>query len=278
MTEANQNVARTGGFRRFMIISGAAFVVGLAAMGWAVSSWQPARSLFVHEGSSGGIETAPGVPPITVQPQMPAAAQVAPPPDLANVTGRNEGLLVALAARRAVDNGQSLGSLDALLRTRFGDRHPDAVNTILDAARTPVTLESLSAGLEAAGPGLVSGGPDETVLNAVRRNLSHLIVVRKKGEPSPAPAEALSHVERLVESGRVEEALIAASRLPGAARAGKWLAEARRYVETRRAFDVIERSAITMPAVMTAPPAPPAAPNAGVQAPPTPAVADPNAI
>jgi hypothetical protein len=253
MTETVQTplpsrTAKTGGIKRFLLITGSAFVIGLVAMGWAVSQWQPARSLFIKDaGSSGGIDTAPGVPDIQVQP-TPPVSQPLPPADLANTTGRNEGLLVALAARRALDSGQSLGSLEALLRTRFADRHPAAIATILQAARQPVTLETLNADLKTAAPVLASGNSNATFLDTVKRDFSQLIVVRNKGEPSPAPAEAVAHIGRLVESGRVEQALIDAARLPGASGATTWMEAARRYVETRRAFDLIERSAITMPA------------------------------
>jgi hypothetical protein len=259
-TPVSNRTATSSGFKRFLLLTGSAFVVGIAAMGWAVSQWQPARSLFIKDaGSSGGIETAPGVPDIQVQP-APPAGQVLPPADLANTTGRNEGLLVALAARRAVDSGQSLGSLETLLRIRFADRHPAAVATILQAARQPLTLETLSADLKAVAPILASGGPNASFLDKAKRNFSQLIVVRKKDEPSPAPAEAMGHIARLVESGRVELALTEASRLPGAAAAAKWLEAARRYVETRRAFDLIERSAIVMPATSPVPPVIPALP------------------
>jgi hypothetical protein len=266
--------AKTGGFKRFLFLTGSAFVIGLAAMGWAVSQWQPARSLFIKDaGSSGGIETAPGVADTPVAP-TPRIIQPAPPADMANSTGRNEGLLVALAARRAVDSGQSLGSLEALLRTRFADRHPAAVATILQAAREPVTLETLNADLKTAAPMLTSGGPNVTFLDQAQRNFSQLIVVRKKGEPSPAPAEAIGHIERLVESGRVDQALIEATRLPGAKAATDWMDAARRYVETRRAFDLLERSAITMPATAPVPPVVPVPPSGVTPAPDLPLAPD----
>ncbi len=267
MTETFQplppaRTAKIGGFKRFLLITGTAFIIGLAAMGWAVSQWQPARSLFIKDaGSSGGIETAPGLPDIQVQ-SAPPANQPAPPPDLANSTGRNEGLLVALAARRAVDSGQSLGSLEPLLRARFADRHPAAVANILQAARQPVTLETLIADLKTAGPVLASGGPEASLFDKVQRNLSNLVVVRKKGQPSPAPADAVEQIARLVDSGRVEQALTKAARLPGATAAPIWMADARRYVETRRAFDLLERSAITMPAMPPVPPVIPVPPAA----------------
>ena len=60
---------------------------------------------------------------------------------------RAEGLLVAFAARRALDRGVALGFLEALLRQRFGDSQPQAVGMIITAAREPVTLQELQDGL-----------------------------------------------------------------------------------------------------------------------------------
>src|SRR3546814_3188813 len=61
---------------------------------------------------------------------------------------RAEGLLIAFAARRALDRGLSLGYLEAQLRLRFGDDQPNAVKTIIDTARDPITLEPLRSELE----------------------------------------------------------------------------------------------------------------------------------
>ena len=45
--------------------------------------------------------------------------------------GRADALLVAFAARRAIDRGVALGYLETLLVDRFGSRHPRAVATIV---------------------------------------------------------------------------------------------------------------------------------------------------
>src|SRR3546814_12596719 len=65
---------------------------------------------------------------------------------------RAEGLLIAFAARRALDRGLSLGYLEAQLRLRFGDDQPNAVKTIIDTARDPITLEQLRSKLDPMAP------------------------------------------------------------------------------------------------------------------------------
>src|SRR3546814_8195783 len=56
---------------------------------------------------------------------------------------RAEGLLIAFAARRALDTGGPLGYIEGQLRLRFGRAQPRAVATIINAAREPVTLQDL---------------------------------------------------------------------------------------------------------------------------------------
>ena len=76
---------------------------------------------------------------------------------------RAEGLLVAFAARRALDQGVGLGYIEGLLRERFGGTSRRRSAPILTAARTPVTLADLQNGLDAIAPVLAQGGtPDES--------------------------------------------------------------------------------------------------------------------
>ncbi|MEO5808542.1 MAG: hypothetical protein ABIQ25_00425, partial [Sphingomicrobium sp.] len=57
--------------------------------------------------------------------------------------GRANALLVAFAARRAIERGVALGYLEPLLAERFGASHERAVATIVTAGRTPQTLDGL---------------------------------------------------------------------------------------------------------------------------------------
>lgn len=160
---------------------------------------------------------------------------------------RAEGLLVAFAARRALDRGVPLGFLEALLRQRFGATQPQAVGTIIAAARAPVTLQELQDGLQAAGPQLVGGGPEQGWWDAFRAELGSLIIVRREGSPSPVPTERLRRATRRLEAGQVDVALAEVMRLPGRAAAREWVIDARRYVLARRALDAIETAALLEP-------------------------------
>jgi hypothetical protein len=185
---------------------------------------------------------------------------------------RSQALMIAFAARRAIDRGLNLGFLEGQLRSRFAALQPAAVATIIQAARAPVTLEDLRAGLDGVTPELLTGAATNGWWQSLRDEFGHLIVLRRAGTPSPLPVDRVARARRLLEAGQVEAALAEVSRTPGVASAGRWTSAARRYVDVRRALDTIESAAILAPGVDTVPPQPQAAP---AQAPATPAEATP---
>jgi hypothetical protein len=169
---------------------------------------------------------------------------------------RAEGLLVAFAARRALDRGIPLGYIEGLLRQRFGHNQPEAVATILSAARQPVTLADLQNGLDAIGPTLAADGdsPHESWWQSFRRELSGMVVIRRAGQPSPLPADRVARAERMLEAGQVDGALAEVLRLANHAPAEPWVASARRYLAGRGALDRIETAALLEPGTPATPP------------------------
>lgn len=159
---------------------------------------------------------------------------------------RAEGLLVAIAARRALDNGQPLGYIEGQIRLRFGQAQPRAVATIINASREPVTLVDLEAGLAEIAPDL-SVSPPTDWWSALVREVDGLVTIRRTTSPSPVGDQAYQRARRLIGSGRVDAALTEVERMPGHAAADRWLQMARRYREARRALDLIETAAILEP-------------------------------
>jgi uroporphyrinogen-III synthase len=156
---------------------------------------------------------------------------------------RAEGLLVAFAARRALDRGVGLGYLEEQLRLRFGQAQPRATTLLIQAARQPVTLEDLRQGLDAIAPDITSS-TGENWLDTIQHQIDTLIVLRKAGTPSPMPADRLARARRLLAAGQVEAARAEVARLPGAGQAGNWMEAAERYVSARQALDIIENTAL----------------------------------
>lgn len=167
---------------------------------------------------------------------------------------RSQALMIAFAARRAIDRGLNLGFLEGQLRARFSALQPAAVAKIVQAAREPVTLEDLRAGLDGVTPELLTGAASNGWWQSLRDEFGHLIVLRKAGTPSPLPVDRVARARRLLEAGQVEAALAEVSRTPGVAQADRWTGAARRYVDVRRALDTIESAAILTPGPDTLPP------------------------
>ena len=262
--------AARGGMKlkHILILLLVAFVGGIIGTGWLAQRfgfWDGSFSAKTQTQTSAANATAASAPPI--------ASNLAPVDavtsienrltqinaDAAAASGnaaRAEGLLVAFAARRAIDSGATLGYLADQLRLRFGSTQPQAVATILAASQAPVTLETLQAELQALDNALLTGDLEGGIWANVKREMSELFVLRKDGAPSPAPTQRVARAHILVESGNIAGAIAEVSAMPGAGVAQTWLAKARRYNQARKALDALERSAIATPAPAPLPVAP----------------------
>ncbi|WP_205214849.1 hypothetical protein [Altererythrobacter sp. ZODW24] len=159
---------------------------------------------------------------------------------------RAEGLLIAFAARRALERGAELGYLADQLRLRFGDALPNAVAVIISTSRDPVTLEQLVARLDGLAPQLAEA-PAEGGFEGLKREIGQLFVVRRESAPSPQPSRRIERARLFLESGRVEAAVAEVQNLPGAEDAASWIEDAQRYAEAMRALDLVETSAVLEP-------------------------------
>lgn len=269
MAESNYTAAPTlpsprTGLRARTVVGTAllAFVLGGGAVGYAVwNGLMPPRMI------QPAATIAPATPPAPATPvAQPEAAQLASQQaalearaaalaerlDSLDVmatmasgnAARAEALLVAFAARRALDRGAPLGLLEDQLRLRFGNSQPNAVATVIDAARRPVTLGQLVAGLDALSPDLSATPASLGAWDRIKQQVSGLFVIRRQSAPSPEPQAALRRARVLLEEGRSEEAMNEVRRLPGAEQARDWIAAVRRYDSARRALDVLETTAL----------------------------------
>ena len=258
-----------------LLLALVAFLLGIAAMAWALTRWDAAATYL-------GIRPAPLPQPIITRPAGPPAPAPAVPAQAgagatqrlvidpettrrvaqleqrvaeidnqsrtaAGNANRAEGLLIALAARRALDRGVGLGYIEGLLQQRFGNTQRQAVATVITASRQPVTLDRLQAGLQEVGPELTGAGPDQNWWTALKTELSGIVTVRRAGTTSTMPAERLRRATRSLEAGQVDVALLEVLRMPGRENASAWITEARRYVAARRALDAIETAALLEP-------------------------------
>lgn len=233
-------------------------LVGGAAATWGLARYQPAARFL-------GVAPAAGpsrpLQPVIIQPRPQPQAATAQPTQVAeleqrvsrveNATQRAEGfagradaLVVAFAARRAIDRGVALGYLENLLVDRFAAQHQGAVATIITASHQPVRLNDLIAEYETLGPVLRSGGPEDSWWTDFKREIGSLVDVHRADRPSANSDARYNRAMLRLSSGDVDQALAETMRLPGAARAGDWTTKARRYVAAHRALDEIESAAL----------------------------------
>lgn len=236
-------------------------ILGAAATVWALSRYPEAARLAGLAPPADAITAAPrpaiqGVAAPIGPTDLPAAeARVATLEArlarVENATARAEGsagradaLLVAFAARRAIDRGVALGYLEPLLTERFGASHPQAVATIVTAARRPVRLDQLEADFTLLAPKLQAPPESASLWQNLRREVGGLVTIRRVDQPSQRPVATYDRAVARLAAGQVDQALAEAMRLPGISAAPRWVDDARRYIAVHRALDQIEGAAL----------------------------------
>lgn len=261
------NGTRTGlGWGARLTVALVLIVVGAAAATWGLAHYRPAaRFLGVLPAQQQPVMLTPK--PVVMNPQP------APPPTAPQVqtqaqdqkiatlenriaavenataravgsAGRADALVIAFAARRAIDRGVALGYLENLLVDRFGAQHQAAVATVVTGSRQPVRLDDLISEYDALGGDLRRGGPQDSWWADFRREFGELVEIHSSERPAVNPEARFARARQELVGGDVDKALAETMRLPGAARAGDWIGKARRYIIVHRALDEIESAAL----------------------------------
>ncbi len=168
-------------------------------------------------------------------------------------TARAEALLIAAAARRDIAAGLPLGPLADQLRARFAASQPGAVQTVIAAGNSPLTLDQLLAELDALAPQLSKDGADTSGWDRFRQDLGGLFVIRRESAPAAAPETRLDHARVLLRSGAVDAAVREVESLSPGPQAAGWLDKARRYAALQAALNQLDAAAL---APITAAPQP----------------------
>ena len=199
-----------------LLIALVLILVGAAAATWGLAHYQPAARFLGVAAPTEQLTPKPVALASAPAQAPPAASQPVPNAQIAelqarlerveNATQRAEGfagradaLVVAFAARRAIDRGVALGYLEPLLVDRFGAQHQQAVGTIIASSRQPVRLNDLNAEYESLGPELRRGGPEDSWWTNFKREVGSLIEVHPAGRlPVNPDARYLRAKQRLV--------------------------------------------------------------------------------
>ena len=154
--------------------------------------------------------------------------------------GLNLGLRDVGALVEVIAEGRRLG-LDP------GDAQPNAVRTVIEVSRDPITIDRLVARLDGLAPTLATAPPEEGALGWLSRELGELFVVRREDSPSPEPMRRLERARLFLQSGRAQAAASEVRNLPNAAGAADWIADAERYAAAQRALELLETAALLEP-------------------------------
>lgn len=261
------------------------FVLGLLAMGWLLSRTEMGQSMIradvpatlplVQPQPEAGPQAATPAP----VPELPAPAPVLTteiPGRLAAIEGRvasleampgnssvvsaarAESLFAILAAARRFDRGQSFGSLDAELATRFKGAEPAAIAALADWSKQPVTLTTLRTEFDGLQKEESING--DSWWDRVTTGLGSLISVRDAAAPAASPAHVLVQARAHMDHGDVSAA-IAALKAAGTEPVKAWTAKALRYVKARQALERLEDVALVVETRSPPIPAPPPVPR-----------------
>lgn len=160
---------------------------------------------------------------------------------------RAEGLLIASSARRLVERGEPLGYVADQLRLRFGDAQPQAVETITTFSHSFVTIDQLTARLEALAPDLTDTSQETNFLERTRQELASLFTVHSDSPTLLAPTARIDRARLMLTARRIGSAIDEVERLPGAEAANKWIADAKRFDDAQHALDLLETTAMLEP-------------------------------
>ncbi len=183
------------------------------------------------------------------------------------------GLVLAFAARRALETGHSLGPIETELRARYGTTSPHLVEAIANLAKQPITVAELKSELTALQPTLVSSS--DNWWDRLTESLSSLATVRKAAVQNDQPAVLFESAQLALDSGNVESALATVAKLPRRGAATDWLLKAKRLATATKALDALEARAfeVTPAPAVVEPSAAPLAPAPAAN--PLPPASDP---
>jgi hypothetical protein len=222
-----------------------AFVGGGAGFAWLSSSgtlqWESSKD-----------EPLPAEPEAQPTLAPPSAGMIQPSASQA------EALLLVLSARQMIQAGEPLGDLGSRLQASFGQSEPQALATIAQATRKPISNGALLASFDAIAPQLAL--PVGTVWDRIQYELGSLFVIRSADAKPSRSQSAINEARKAILAGDIAEATRIVRTLPGASNAKDWLAQANRAIAVSQALDVLNSAALAAP---TAAPVPqPAAPVA----------------
>jgi hypothetical protein len=223
-----------------------AFVCGAIAFGWFASGtdapWMQSDNEAASPSSaatSRQIAALPAAP--TFIPAQPVVADSA----------HTGAMLLAMAARRAIENGKPIDALLPQLQATFGAAQPQALAALAKAGGQPLSNAALLSEFEILAP--ILSRPAGTGWERMRYEFSTLFVLRKEANAAKPLTARLGRVRQNLIDGQTQAAVRLVRAMPGAANAADWIAKAEQAIAVQQALDGLDHAALS---AITAPPVP----------------------
>jgi hypothetical protein len=160
-------------------------------------------------------------------------------------------MLLVSNARQAIQAGKPLGDLASRLQLSFGQSQPQALATIANGVKQPVSNAALLSGFDAIAPQLQ--WPTGTAWDRMQYEARTLFVLRSGDAKPGSGATRIDAVRRLIISGDIAAAAKQVRAMPGAALAADWLVRASRAIAVHQALDILAQSAALPPPAAVVP-------------------------
>jgi hypothetical protein len=185
------------------------------------------------------------------EPETAPATAFATPPIIQPSASQAEAMLLVANARRAIEAGKPLGDLGSRLQVSFGQGQPQALATIANGLKQPISNAALLAGFDAVAPQLLL--PAGTAWDRMQYEARTLFVLRSGNAKPSASQTRLNKVRQAIIAGDTAGAAKMVRAMPNAAAAADWLADANRAIAVYQALDTLNQSAASPPPVVVTP-------------------------
>ena len=202
-----------------------------------------------------------------------AAEQARSSNALALEDSRLKDLFLLALARRMLEAGRPLTSLEPALEARYRQSEPAALDALLAWSRAPQSRHTLKLGLDALNGEVAAHKPAEKGWwDRLKERLGGLVTVRESGGSRPVDHQAqMAKAEDAMAAGDVTLAIAALQPLPQTQGIRQWTADARLLQAADAALSRLEGAAIDEAAARIAQDAPaPPQPQAAPQGQPAP--------
>lgn len=151
-------------------------------------------------------------------------------------------MLLAMAARRSIENGKPIAPLLPQLQVTFGTTQPQALAVLAKTGEQPLSNAALLSEIEILAPAL--SRPAGTGWERIKYEMATMFVLRDSDRATPPSIARTARIRQNLIAGETETAVRLVRAMPGAANAADWIAKAEQAIAVQQALDILDHAAI----------------------------------